>query len=123
MPPTLTSALTFLTADVPGTGGRIKQRPEDFYVEEQPLYEPSGKGEHLYLCIEKCGQTTHDVVRRLSKLFNVRRSEIGYAGLKDKRAVTRQHFSVRLPDPGRDADLLGRLGYTKYKLLWSSRHT
>ena len=43
----------YLTADVPGLGGRIKARPEDFLVDEQPLYQPGGQGEHIYLYIEK----------------------------------------------------------------------
>ena len=42
-----------LTSDLPGIGGRIKQSPEDFEVEEIPAYEPSGQGEFLYLWIEK----------------------------------------------------------------------
>lgn len=118
-----TENLAYLTADVPGTGGVVKERPEDFLVDEQPLYQPCGQGEHLYLFIEKREQTTTDVIRRLSKLFGVRRGDIGYAGLKDKYAVTRQHFSVRLPDPGKDEKLLGRIEFTKFKLLWAARHT
>src|SRR5204862_7977679 len=42
----------YLTGD-PGIGGKIKVRPEDFLVDELPLYEPEGKGEHLYLGIQK----------------------------------------------------------------------
>jgi len=120
--PPLTSTLAYLTADVPGTGGTIKCRPEDFHVEELPLYPPAGQGEHVYLGIEKRERTTTDVVRRLAKLFNVRRSDIGYAGLKDKQAVTRQTFSVYLPKTGTETDLLPRLEFTGLKLLWSARH-
>src|SRR5687768_4723165 len=104
MPP-LTQQLAFLT-ETPGIGGVIKQRPEDFLVDEQPLYEPEGQGEHLYIFVEKRGMTTTDVVRRLTKAFRVGRGDVGYAGMKDKHAVTRQHFSVRLPDPTQDAELL-----------------
>ena len=49
----ITSSLSYLTCDLPGIGGVIKQRPEDFLVEERPLYEPCGEGEHLYLLVEK----------------------------------------------------------------------
>ncbi len=122
MPSRLISPLTYLTADVPGVGGRIKVQPEDFFVEELPLYAPSGSGEHLYLLIEKRLQTTTDVIRRLAKIFNVRRGDIGYAGLKDKHAVTRQHFSIWLPDPSRDQAMLDQIQYTPIKLLWHARH-
>ncbi len=119
----LTSSLSYLTGDLPGIGGTLKQRPEDFLVEELPLYEACGSGEHLYMFVEKRQQTTSDVVRRLAKLFGVKRSDIGYAGLKDKHAVTRQHFSVYLPDPANDEKLLGRFEFLPFNLLWSRRHT
>lgn len=118
-----TAHLTYLTQDLPGTGGVIKDRPEDFLVEEQPLYEPCGEGEHLYLFIEKTQQTTTDIVRRLAKLFSVKRTDIGYAGLKDKHAVTRQHFSIYKPDPSDDEKLISRIEFTKFQLLWAARHT
>ncbi|MCX5661882.1 MAG: tRNA pseudouridine(13) synthase TruD [Planctomycetota bacterium] len=114
--------LAFLTPGTPGIGGAIKQRPEDFLVDEQPLYEPSGTGEHLFLLVEKTGLTTSDVLRRLARVFRVRNSEIGYAGLKDKHAVTRQHFSVRLPNPAHDAELLAHAESPGVRVAWSARH-
>ena len=117
-----TDHLAYLTADTPGTGGLIKVRPEDFLVDEQPLYQACGEGEHLYLFIEKREQTTTDVQRRLAKMFGVRRSDVAYAGLKDKHAITRQHFSIYLPDKSRDK-LAERIQFTKFKLLWAARHT
>jgi len=117
-----TDQLAYLTSELPGTGGVIKERPEDFLVDEQPLYEPCGHGEHLYLFIEKREQTTTDVIRRLAKMFSVRRSDVGYAGLKDKHAITRQHFSIWLPDSKHD-ERLNRIQFTQFKLLWSARHT
>ncbi|HEX7010573.1 MAG TPA: tRNA pseudouridine(13) synthase TruD [Phycisphaeraceae bacterium] len=117
--------LAYLTADLPGIGGAIKQRPEDFLVQEQPLYEPTGEGEHLLLCIQKTSATTLDVVRRLAKAFRVSRNEVGYAGLKDKHAVASQHFSVRLTDAGVDqAKGLEHLSHDpRLAVLWSARHT
>jgi tRNA pseudouridine13 synthase len=113
-----------LTADMPGIGGCIKERPEDFIVEELPLYEFSGQGEHVYLFIEKRGMNTHDVIRRLAKAFGVNRGAIGYAGLKDKQAVTRQHFSVYQTDPSRDQRSLERASHhPNFHILWSRRHT
>jgi len=118
----LTKSLTFLTDDMPGIGGRIKTRAEDFLVEELPLYEPGGEGEHLYLFIEKRGQTTSDVVRRLAKLFKVRPRQVGYAGLKDKRAVTRQCFSIHLPDRSDIDKALHRFEFLPFTLLWHDWH-
>lgn len=63
-------------------------------VEEIPAYEPSGDGEHLYLWIEKIGLNTLDVAKRLAQAGEVKERDIGYAGMKDKHAVTRQWFSV-----------------------------
>src|SRR4051812_2173058 len=86
--------LPFFTAELPGIGGQLKVRPEDFVVEEIPAYEPSGSGEHLYLWIEK-RDLPHDLLlRRLSKTLDVSPNDIGTAGIKDRRAVTRQYVSV-----------------------------
>ena len=113
----------YLTTDLPGIGGVIKQRHEDFLVEEQPLYEPVGQGEHLYLFVEKQGLTTHDVIKKLAKAFRVRKSAIGHAGLKDKHAITRQHFSVHLPKADEEEAFLAHLEKYKFlRVLWSARH-
>ena len=106
--PSMTSSLAYLTDDLVGIGGVIKQRAEDFFVEELPLYEAAGEGEHMFVLVEKRGQTTTDVMRRVAKLFHVPRSEVGYAGLKDKHAITRQHLSVHLPDQSNDEKFLAR---------------
>lgn len=84
----------YLTARLPGTGGVIKETPEDFLVEEIPLYVPCGEGEHLYLEVEKRGLTTFDLLGRLARTLGVKERELGYAGLKDARATTRQTVSV-----------------------------
>ena len=90
-----TDALPFATPDAPGIGGTLKQRPEDFFVQELPLYEPSGEGEHVLFEVQKVGLGTFEAIERMSKAFHVKPREFGYAGLKDKHAVTRQLFSVR----------------------------
>lgn len=89
----------YLTAALPGTGGTLRQEPADFFVEEIPLYEPCGEGEHLYVTVEKCGITTFDLLRQLARALHCPEREIGYAGLKDARAVTRQTVSVPLRRP------------------------
>ena len=85
----------FLTSNVPGIGGQIRAVPEDFQVEERPLYLPCGEGEHLYLTITKRGLSTPDLVRRLSSTLGVKAQAIGVAGLKDARAVTTQMVSLQ----------------------------
>ncbi len=76
---------------------RIKAAPEDFVVEEIATEPATGQGEHLQLWIEKRGLATTDVVQRLCRWASVAPVGIGYAGLKDKQAVTRQRFTVHLP--------------------------
>jgi tRNA pseudouridine13 synthase len=89
----------FLTSQIPGTGGTIRQSLEDFQVEEIPLYEPCGEGDHLYLTVEKSGLTTYDLLRELAGALNCKERDLGYAGLKDARAITRQTVSVPLRKP------------------------
>lgn len=83
-----------LTADLPGIGGRIKFTPDDFEVEEIPLYEPSGEGEHLYLWVEKRDVGPEFFARRIAEKLGTHAGNVGTAGLKDRRAVTRQWVSV-----------------------------
>ncbi len=85
----------FLTSDIPGVGGVIKETPEDFIVTEIPAYEPSGSGEHLYLTIEKRGITTLEAIRRVAQVLKISEKEIGYAGMKDAVGVTRQTISLQ----------------------------
>lgn len=76
---------------------RIRTTPEDFLVEELPGFEPSGSGEHLLLTIEKRGMNTAFAAKRIAQWAGVGEVGIGYAGMKDRHAVTRQRFSVHLP--------------------------
>jgi tRNA pseudouridine13 synthase len=75
--------------------------PETFVVEEIAAYEAAGAGEHTYLWVEKRGVTTMDAARRLARLLDVDARDVGYAGLKDRNAVTRQWMSVPRVDPER----------------------
>jgi len=84
----------YLTADLPGIDGQIKTTPADFFVEELPKYQPSGEGQHVYITIEKTNLTTLSVVGMVARALNVNRKAVGYAGLKDAHAVTRQMLSV-----------------------------
>ena len=87
-------ALPFATPDLPGVSGRIRERPEDFRVDELPLYEPCGEGEHLYVRIEKRGRPTLGVVGAMARALSIPVGRIGYAGLKDAHAVTTQTVSI-----------------------------
>ena len=91
--------LPFLTHDVPALDGQLKARPEDFAVEELPAYAPSGAGEHVLFEIEKRGLATQTALERIARALGRPRAELGYAGLKDARAVTRQWLSVRGVEP------------------------
>ncbi|MEF9979133.1 MAG: tRNA pseudouridine(13) synthase TruD [Thermomonas sp.] len=76
---------------------RIRSSAEDFFVEELPAFEASGAGEHLLLTIEKRGMNTAFAAKRIAAWAGVDESAIGYAGMKDRHAVTRQRFTVWLP--------------------------
>jgi tRNA pseudouridine13 synthase len=76
---------------------RIRSVPEDFQVDELPAFEPSGSGEHLLLQVEKRGMTTAYAAGRIADWAGVAPLAIGYAGLKDRHAVTRQRYSVHFP--------------------------
>src|SRR5688572_26463641 len=89
-----TMDLPYLTCDFPGVGGVIKQRPEDFFVQEVPAYEPAGEGEHVYAEIQKVNLTTLDAIKQIARALKVSSRDIGYAGLKDAKALTRQVISI-----------------------------
>ncbi|MDR1722176.1 MAG: tRNA pseudouridine(13) synthase TruD, partial [Methanobrevibacter sp.] len=77
-----------------GIGGTIRNRYEDFYVEEIPLENPSGEGPNLWIWIEKLGRTTLDVLMDISRDLHISRKRMGFAGMKDKRAITRQWICI-----------------------------
>jgi tRNA pseudouridine13 synthase len=76
---------------------RIRAMPEDFMVEELDAFAASGSGEHLLLTIEKRGMNTAFAAKRIAEWAGIPELGIGYAGLKDRHAVTRQRFTVHLP--------------------------
>jgi len=108
----------YLTEHIPGIGGRIKVQPADFQVEEIPLYEPCGEGEHTYLRVEKTGISTFEAVRKIAQALGLSPADVGYAGLKDARAVTRQTLSVPRVPPEEAL----RLDLPEVRVLWAKRH-
>ncbi len=81
----------------PPARGVIRAAPEDFVVEEVTGIAPSGAGEHAWLRIRKRNANTQWVAQRLATLAGVRTMAVGYAGLKDRRALTTQIYTVHLP--------------------------
>ena len=86
----------------PTASGRLRSEPADFHVIEIPLVEPSGQGSHLWLDVEKTGANTDWVAAQLARAAGVPRRDVGYAGMKDRNAVTRQWFSIGLQEAERD---------------------
>ena len=87
------NAETYITGDK-GIGGDIRVKYEDFYVEEIPEHLPSGTGPNTWLLIEKIGRNTLDVVLDIAKEMKISRKRMGFAGMKDKSALTRQWLCV-----------------------------
>ncbi len=101
--------------------GQIRSTPRDFEVTELNDIELSGDGEHLWLYIKKIGCNTNWVAKQLSNVCQVPQRQVGYAGLKDRHAVTQQWFSVQLPkisDVGRIESALPN----EVTIVQSSRH-
>ncbi|MBX3272621.1 MAG: tRNA pseudouridine(13) synthase TruD [Sandaracinaceae bacterium] len=88
--------------------GAVRARHEDFVVDEVPAYLPSGEGTHLFVRFEKTGTTTPDAVRRIATALGADPRAAGFAGLKDKHAVTTQWASFEGADAARlDAAIEG----------------
>lgn len=99
----------------------LRSVPEDFVVEEIPGVEADGQGEHALLWVQKRGANTDWVARELAKFAGVPALAVGYAGMKDRHAVTRQGFSVQLagrPDPDWAA-----FPHDDVQVLWAVRHS
>jgi len=89
--------LPFEHLDLAALGGQIGPEPEDFVVDEVPLYAAAGQGDHWYVRLGKRERTTADLKRAVAQAASVPEREIGHAGLKDKHAVTSQWLSVPVP--------------------------
>lgn len=78
----------------PLSPGRLRAEPEDFVVEEQLGFEAAGSGQHVLLKVRKRDANTQWVARELARACGCRPGDVGYAGLKDRRAVATQWFTV-----------------------------
>ncbi|MFL6593105.1 MAG: tRNA pseudouridine(13) synthase TruD [Luteimonas sp.] len=98
----------------------MRSAPDDFVVEEIDGFAASGSGEHLLLTVEKRGMNTAFAAAAIARWAGIGEVGIGYAGLKDRHAVTRQRFSVHLP--GRESPDVALLETTELRVLRSERH-
>jgi tRNA pseudouridine13 synthase len=87
--------LQYFTTDTLGIGGRLRCYCEDFLVEELPKEFPSCKeGDYVHFTLEKRNWETIAAVKSIAKSLGVSSNRFGYAGNKDKRALTRQRVAV-----------------------------
>jgi tRNA pseudouridine13 synthase len=77
-----------------GLKAEIRLEPVDFQVTENLSYALEGTGEHEYLWVEKTGANTSWVAEQLATFCGINPRDVGYAGMKDRHAITRQWFSV-----------------------------
>ena len=94
------------------------KEPEDFIVEELPLYEPTRTGAHTFFAIRKRNLSTLEAINRISRDLQVHARQFGYAGLKDKNAVTTQVLSVEGVLPER----VLKIAQPDIEVLWAERH-
>jgi tRNA pseudouridine13 synthase len=97
---------------------RFVPSPETFIVEEIPAYSPAGEGEHAYVWIEKRNLTTLEAVGRLARVLGVDGRAVGYAGMKDRHATTRQWLSLLGVDTARAESV----AVDGVRVLAASRH-
>ncbi len=104
---------------------QFKSCPEDFVVNENLGFKPTGEGEHCLLHIEKTGQNTQWVADQLALNLNLDKKAVGYCGRKDRHAVTRQWLSIY--DPHRhisiDDEFMHNLAIEGVTLLEHARHS
>jgi tRNA pseudouridine13 synthase len=84
---------------------RLRDTPEDFRVDEIPLYPAAGHGDHTFVRVSKRLRTTEQVARDLARAAGVPPRDVGYAGRKDRRAVATQWLSVPGLAPERALEL------------------
>ncbi len=101
--------------------GVIRHCPEDFIVDEIAGFEVDGEGEHVVLRIRKRNTNTDWLARQLARLAGVPARDVGYAGLKDRQAVTTQWFSVCLA--GREEPDWADLNSEDISVLQVQRHS
>lgn len=108
------NANTYVTKEE-GIGGTIRNQYEDFYVEEIPDLIPTGEGPNVWIWIEKIGRTTLDVVLDIARDLHIDRKRMGFAGMKDKKARTRQWICISNMDSDEQFEQVKALSGQIYK--------
>ncbi|MGM0519242.1 MAG: tRNA pseudouridine(13) synthase TruD [Campylobacterota bacterium] len=93
------------------------QNKEDFIVQETPIYFTQ-KGNFLILKIKKTNMDTWELIDIFAKFLNIFSNEIGYAGLKDKKATTTQYISI----PKRFTKNIKGFSHNKIEILETYLH-
>lgn len=114
--------LPYVSAHLPGIGGTIKARAEDFQVEEVLPYTPCGEGEHLYVTLKRRGWNTVDLGGALARCLELKPQDVGWGGRKDKRAVCTQTFSLHIPQTAAMNDIKKQLQQLPVEVLNLQRH-
>jgi tRNA pseudouridine13 synthase len=104
----------------PLAAGTLRSSPEDFVVVELLGFEPSAAGPHALLTVRKRGANTEWVARELSRTAGCKPFEVGFAGLKDRNAVTTQAFTV--PRGKRAAEEFVGLAGDGYEVIAAAAH-
>lgn len=110
--------LPYLTRSIAPIPAKLKVSPEDFEVVEIPAYSPSGEGEHVFAWIEKRGLSTRDAVQGLCEALGVDLRDAGWAGLKDRQALTRQWISLA----GTSAEAVSNAEVEGVRVLEAAHH-
>ncbi|WP_437594590.1 tRNA pseudouridine(13) synthase TruD [Sorangium sp. So ce1000] len=100
----------------------LRSSPADFVVEELPAYAPSGRGEHVFVTFRKTGRTTPDAVRAIALALGADPGGAGFAGMKDRHAITTQTASFQVPLARDPAPLLEKAELPGIEILAVTRH-
>jgi tRNA pseudouridine13 synthase len=101
--------------------GILRTEPEDFIVEEDLGFTASGAGQHVLLKVRKRNANTQWVSRELGKLCGCHPRDIGYAGLKDRRAIAVQWFTV--PKSQLSLDAWREVRHPEFDVLEADAHS
>ena len=108
-------------AGPPLGGGRLRVEPDDFIVEEHLGFAPAGAGQHVLLKVRKRDANTQWVARELAKIGRCRPMDVGYAGLKDRRAIAVQWFTV--PRTAQSLEAWRRVRTPEFEILEAQEHS
>lgn len=101
--------------------GVLRTQPDDFVVEEDLGFAPAGTGQHVLLKVRKRNANTQWVARELARICRCRPMDVGFAGLKDRRAVAVQWFTV--PKSSQSLEAWTTVQTPEFEVLEAHAHT